>query len=284
MSGDAELAVCAIFRDEAPYLAEWLAFHRLVGVERFFLYDNRSTDRWLEAIEQSGCADIVTMTPWPFEPGQGPAYQHCLQTHGARARWIAFIDCDEFLFVTDGGDLRAALQPYASHPALAVNWLEYGSSGLRRRPDGPVTRHYTRRGPIDVVIGAPGLERAPGLDPNDPASYRPQFTHIKSVVQPARTLRPLTPHAFAYRDGARAVTEEGRPVEGSWSDQVSVQRFRINHYWSKSLEELAAKVARGFATGAKLSLSTAQAKERLLNEEIDTAIFPIARRLPGWRL
>src|SRR4051794_4496882 len=29
-----ELAACAIFRDEARYLAEWVAFHRIQGVER----------------------------------------------------------------------------------------------------------------------------------------------------------------------------------------------------------------------------------------------------------
>src|SRR5262249_58542936 len=40
------LAVCAIFRDEARYLAEWVSFHRVQGVERFYLYDNRSSDDW----------------------------------------------------------------------------------------------------------------------------------------------------------------------------------------------------------------------------------------------
>ena len=39
----AYLSVCAIYRNEAPYLAEWIEFHRLVGAERFFLYDNGST-------------------------------------------------------------------------------------------------------------------------------------------------------------------------------------------------------------------------------------------------
>ena len=28
-----KIAVCAIFKDEAPYLLEWLAFHKLVGVD-----------------------------------------------------------------------------------------------------------------------------------------------------------------------------------------------------------------------------------------------------------
>ena len=30
--------LCAIFRDEARYIAEWVSFHRLQGVERFYLW------------------------------------------------------------------------------------------------------------------------------------------------------------------------------------------------------------------------------------------------------
>ena len=40
----AYLAASTICRDDAEYLPEWIEFHRLVGVERFFLYDNGSTD------------------------------------------------------------------------------------------------------------------------------------------------------------------------------------------------------------------------------------------------
>lgn len=38
------LSICAIMKDEGPYLVEWLEFHKLVGVEKFYLYDNSSND------------------------------------------------------------------------------------------------------------------------------------------------------------------------------------------------------------------------------------------------
>ena len=41
-----KIAACAIFKDEAPYLLEWLAFHRMIGVDLFVLYDNGSSRRW----------------------------------------------------------------------------------------------------------------------------------------------------------------------------------------------------------------------------------------------
>jgi hypothetical protein len=34
------LAVAAVFRRETRYLREWLEFHRLVGVERFYLFNH----------------------------------------------------------------------------------------------------------------------------------------------------------------------------------------------------------------------------------------------------
>jgi len=47
MSTEAErpyLAVCAIYRWATEYLREWIVFHRLQGVERFFMYDNENDD------------------------------------------------------------------------------------------------------------------------------------------------------------------------------------------------------------------------------------------------
>ena len=37
------LAICLMIKDERPYLAEWLAFHALVGVSHFRIYDSGGT-------------------------------------------------------------------------------------------------------------------------------------------------------------------------------------------------------------------------------------------------
>jgi hypothetical protein len=55
-----KLAGFAIFKDEAPYLLEWIAFHKMIGVALFVLYDNGSTDGG----------------PWSDRPGQISAYRH----------------------------------------------------------------------------------------------------------------------------------------------------------------------------------------------------------------
>lgn len=45
-----QLAVCAIFKNEARYLAEWVTFHRLMGVQHFSLYNNGSADDWVREL------------------------------------------------------------------------------------------------------------------------------------------------------------------------------------------------------------------------------------------
>ncbi len=59
------LAVAAIFRNEAPYLAEWIEFHRLVGVEKFYLFNNLSADEYLTVLQPYIDDDIVELIEWP---------------------------------------------------------------------------------------------------------------------------------------------------------------------------------------------------------------------------
>lgn len=47
-----KLAVVAIAKNESEYIAEWVAYHKAVGVERIFLFDNDSTDGMKNCIQQ----------------------------------------------------------------------------------------------------------------------------------------------------------------------------------------------------------------------------------------
>ena len=151
---DVYLSVCAIYRDEAAYLREWIEFHRLVGVERFFLYDNRSVDDHREVLAPYVERGSSALHDWPMAQGQLPAYEHCIAEHGPESRWIAFIDLDEFLFSPTGQPLPEVLADYEQWPAVGVNWAVYGPSGPRREaeraggrelPRTPATWPPTRR-------------------------------------------------------------------------------------------------------------------------------------------
>ena len=48
------VSICAIFKNEALYLKEWIEFHRIVGIEHFYMYNNNSEDNFREISFSSG--------------------------------------------------------------------------------------------------------------------------------------------------------------------------------------------------------------------------------------
>jgi len=213
------LAVCAIFRDEARYLAEWVTFHRIQGVERFYLYDNLSDDGWRAELAPEIEAGIVEVTPWPEEPGQMGAYDDCLARHRGEARWIAAIDVDEFLFSPTGEPLPAVLRRFDTHPGVVVNRRFFGTNGHRRPAEGLVTECYPLRSRDD-----------------DPSNAL-----VKSIVDPRMTLAARSAHTFAHR--GNPVGEDGEPVPSMKREPATADLLRINHYYAKSEEEFERKSA-----------------------------------------
>jgi hypothetical protein len=215
---DHYLSVCAIYRNEASYLREWIEFHRLVGVERFYLYDNESTDEHLQVLEPYLREGTVVVHDWPGAAAQLSAYADCLERYRNDSRWIAFIDLDEFLFSPTGRPVPDVLSDHEGEVGVVVNSTLFGPSGHRTRPKGFVTENYL------FQLG----------------SHRTRI--VKTIADPRAAVQPGSPHHFEYSQGL-AVDENGYPVKGVWTKSVSNSALRINHYVTKSEEELRAKLA-----------------------------------------
>jgi len=210
------LAVGGIFRDEAPYLPEWIEFHRRQGVERFYLYENESADDWEDAL--APYSEVVEVHRWPGRAAQFPAYSDCLERHRRDTRWIAFIDIDEFLFSPTGRSLPDVLDGFKHVPAVAANWRIYGTNGHESPPGGSVIDNY------------------PVAEPED----NPINRHVKSIVFPAMT-STLVENSHAFRYYARPVGEDGKHVSGVLRDPPTADLLRINHYITRSQQEWEAK-------------------------------------------
>ena len=271
------LTVCAIFKDEAQYLSEWVSFHLSQGVEHFFLYDNLSTDGGADVLAPFIEAGLVTLKPWHVlkeDGGQGAAYRDCLQEHGTQSFWIAFIDLDEFLHAVSK-PLPELLQEYERYGGLFVHWQNFGSSGHITKPVGGVVESFTRRARTTWSRNREG----------------------KSIVRPTMVspwgnpkAHKRVPHYFDLVPGADLVTENYEVLSplgmflgdkitklmskrlgeffyrlGSWvpylfnpfgskrghPKSVSVGQIRINHYVVKSKEEYALKMRRMSAKPGK---------------------------------
>ncbi len=224
-----------------------------MGVERFYLYDNESDDASLDVLAPYQPSGTVVVNSWSQHPGQMAAYSHCVGAYADDARWIAFIDIDQFFFSPDGRDLREVLAGF-DRPEIGgvvVNYADFGTSGHVTNPGRPVIESYLHRMADDERIQLAHLIREPSLDPSDPASYFPMNAHVSSVVRPRRVVTYPSPHFAEYVSGTHAVTENGDPASGPLTDSISRRQLRMNHYWTKSVEECQQKFLRGRSdTGA----------------------------------
>jgi hypothetical protein len=206
------------YKDHASYLQEWVEFHMLVGIERFYLYDNGSSDDHEEVLAPYIEEGIVVLHDWPGAQRRHAALNHCVETYRDEARWIAVFDVDEFLFSPEGTPVPEVLREFESWPGVGVNLVLFGTSGHVTRPDGLDIENY--------------LYRATGKG----AKW------IKSIVDPKRTVRCVGGHNFIYESG-HAVDLHKQPIDGWLSETYIDSPLRLNHYYTKSLEELKAKFA-----------------------------------------
>lgn len=258
---DTSIAICAIFKNEGPYLLEWIGYHKLLGVERFYLYDNRSEDGGSELVRGSKYAHCVTINDWPQRPGQLPAYADCIQRFARSVDWLAFIDLDEFLHPLKSNSLHQVLcQPRLDKfSALLPAWLMFGTSGFRSRPDGLVLENYKRRSPLNAQGNR----------------------HIKTIVRGDRVLGVgHTPHTFVVR-GECCTPAGDRAPNVPLQDNPDHSDLVINHYFTKSEEDWSAKRARGRATTTENQY--AQGLSGIVDAEAQVVDTRIQRFIPRLR-
>jgi hypothetical protein len=214
--------VLAAFKNEAPYLKEWIEFHLMVGFEKFFLYQNNSTDDYMSVLRPYIDSGVVDLTEWPLPvPSQAAAYWDYI-TRYRGPWWTAVLDCDEFLWSPKYDTVTEAIAPL-TRSAVGVNWMMFGSGGKEQWEDAPVIERFTWR--IDAA--------------------NPVNNHVKSILWMDQNISMAGDiHTFHTEHGT--FNEHGAPI-GSAFSQHSSEILRINHYYTKSRQEWRAKVERGRA-------------------------------------
>jgi len=244
-----KIAICAIVKNEEYYIEEWIAFHIVQGVKRFLVIDNGESTSLPFILQPYIRAGVVEL--FKFSSTQEPqltAYALALEKikEAKQFEWVAFIDADEFLFSPRGKKLSRVLSKYSKFPAVVVNWVSFGSSGQIKRPNALAIEAFTMRGPLDHQV--PYSHLRIGINNDGSPIYRPINSHIKSIIRPSRTKEVgSNPHEFRYVDNAKAVNVLGIEQTGPWSEPIQIDTLRINHYWSRSLEDMKLKAERGRA-------------------------------------
>ena len=245
MTADLRITAVTCVKNEGPFLLEWIAFNRVIGVTDFLFYSNDctdATDRLLDCLAGHG---IVTHLPNPATnrnyqmQALKAAKQHPLVK---RADWVWVADVDEFLNIHAGDHSLAALIAACGDPqAISVTFQFMANAGVEAFEDAPVITQFLHSHNPDLWCAESAIEVKTLVRRDFPTDYfgahRPFHNEDKA--------RP------AWTDGG------GRPVPGPFRRLANKRRIRafpargarslatLNHYALRSLDSYLVKNDRG---------------------------------------
>lgn len=211
------LSIALVVREEQLYIAEFVEFHLLQGVDHFYIIEHeRDSDELYNVLKSYIEEGFVTYLQCKGERQQVLRFQMILDEYGHQNEWIAFIDADEFLFPAQKDiSIRDVLLHLPKDcGAYAVHWTMFGSNGHKHKTPGLVIERFTKR--------AKEINR-----------------HVKSIVRPDQILCVgKNPHCFYVREGSKVLcgvnTVKSLPKEYAIMDEKIPEYLRINHYHTKS--------------------------------------------------
>ncbi len=143
------ISIAAITKDDHPYIAEWIDYHRLIGADHFYIYDNNEGEETHEILAPYIREGIVDYVKWPtlaeWGVTQNGAYTHALKSCKGVTKWLSFLDTDEFIVPMKYETLTETLEEeYAYKPLIFVNWRFFGTSFISLPPPCLILPHLTR--------------------------------------------------------------------------------------------------------------------------------------------
>ncbi len=226
------LAMCVIVRDEPFDLPEWINHYRELGAGAFYIFDHNSSIPLRDALEETNSTSDINYRYFNDFIGnastQVTVYNTCIRDYGDRHQFIGFLDSDEYLIPKKGPkQFTDFLRRYEHSGSLAINWRQFGSSGHIRRPEGRVVDNYVNCWAADDVNNK----------------------HVKLFGNTQYIDRMEGPHTALYTHQRFAVDENMLRVDGPFSETISMQKYVLHHYVTRSLEDFERKMARGAAHG-----------------------------------
>ncbi len=233
-------AICLIVRNEVRDIAEWIAFHAMIGFDSQIIFDHRSDDGTAAIVKSARALYDIRYHLWTDDSqrSQVAAYEAACDAYKPEFDWIAFIDSDEFVIPAVNEPINALLARFDGWSGIAVNWAIYGSNGHDDYPDALVLDSFTSRAEAGFFANR----------------------HVKSIIRPGFAARCLNPHCFDLRGDrlgsycdtrGRAIQWWPAPEHGGILPGVTLMApdysvCRINHYFTRSRAHWAAKLERGY--------------------------------------
>lgn len=218
-----EVAIASMFRNCAPSIKEWVEYHRLAGVDHFWLYDDASTDDWQSELAPYIESGLVEVFYWParkpdWTGDQNKAFQDGLKRAVGVAKWIALIDSDEFIFPLQDKSIPECLERRFAHAqAVYANWYHFGTSYVTLADGEPMLSR--------LILSA---AKSHSRNAVGKSIIRPEYAVINQLW--TQHFCPLIGNSFYVNgDGEKTFTFHGSDLISN--DGLHHSKFiRINHY------------------------------------------------------
>lgn len=223
------LVFTAICKNEAKNLPEWIEFHKLVGVEHFYIYDNGSTDNTMEVLDSYIKDGIVTYIKYEGKKKQIPAYNDAVKRFKNETKWMGFIDIDEYVIPISVDKISSFLKNFEGESGVFFNWVFYGDNDQKKREKGLIIERFTKH--------SAKMDSCGKLIVN-PRCVSFMFVHV-SYYKNNETSSDVCHNKLVFNYN---------PLPGDCHTNAKAMNIaRINHYYFKSEEEWFSKIRRGDA-------------------------------------
>jgi hypothetical protein len=248
-AGGGRTAIVTTMKNEAPFILDWLAWHRAIGVTDFLIYTNDCSDGTDALLALLAARGIVQHRDNPYRAMQLKPQHAALQAAEAEpllqaCDWAICMDVDEYLNIKIGDGRLPAL--YAAMEAalpganmISATWRLFGNSGVHAYEDRPVFEQFTRC--------APELIRKP----HQAWGFKTLFRNI-AIYRKLGVHRPkgLNPDLWGE---VRWLNGSGRPLpremfRNGWRSTLATYGYdwvQLNHYAVRSAESFLVKRDRG---------------------------------------
>lgn len=246
--GALRITAVSCVKNEGPFVLEWIAFNRLIGVTDFLFYSNDCSDGTDALLDALAARAMVVHLP---NPARGRNYQmEALKAaaHEAVVRaadWVWIADVDEFLNIHAGDHTIAALIAACGDPAaISVSFQFFANGGVEAFEDRPVIEQFTRSHNPDIWCAETAIEVKTLVRRDFPLQYY-------GAHRPFLRKRLAAERRPPWTDGS------GRGVQHKFVLAANARRIRkfpargardfatLNHYALRSLDSYLVKNDRG---------------------------------------
>jgi hypothetical protein len=238
--------IVGCMKNEAPYIVEWIAYHRSIGFDNFLIYTNDcsdGTDTLLARLAAMGVIEHRNNDDWKGKSPQQHALNQALGEPVIRnAEWIAHIDVDEFINIRTGnGTVQDFLAMAPDATNIAMTWRLFGHNSVTALTDDLVIDQFDTCAPSfcpkpHTVWGFKTLFRNIG-------AYGKMSCHRPNKLKEDRAARVKWVNGSASDITADTLRNGWRSSTGT----VGYDLLQLNHYPRRSAASFLIKRQRGRA-------------------------------------